>query len=204
MDKIANGDLIGSINGTIFGDAKLVPGINGLALLTLGSPAYVDLGYQGDTCLGNFTLCTHGWVTAFWVNPGSSTSGGVMDTGYPTRQGVEIMLEEQFLDVYFSTSSTLWLVYKWIQLRWVHVVATWQPCYGIKLYIDGKLEDAHANANAYTWQTDVVGNSRFVLGTSDEYFPRGFTGKLDELRIWDKVMSDEDVSALYNVDAGWN
>ena len=205
MESIENGKLIGSINGTVVGDAVLVPGKYGLALLFPGYDGYVDLGYQGDTCLGNLRLCIHGWVMAFWMQPENYPYGGVMDTGYRAPQGVEVFLRWPRLVVLFRTSSTEWFAEAEIYMYedWFHVVISWQPCYGAKLYINGKLEYTLANADTYIESEGSVDYSRFLLGKS-EYFKRRFQWKLDELRIWDTAMSDEDVLALYNVDVGLN
>ena len=81
MEKIDNGNLIGSINGTVVGSAGLVAGKMGLTLYINGVDQNVDFGYQGDTCLGSISLCTHGWVTAFWLQPFGDRSGIIMDTG---------------------------------------------------------------------------------------------------------------------------
>ena len=65
MNTIENGNLIGSIDGTIFGGVELMTGKKGPAHYTNGVDQYVDFGYQGDPCLGYFIFCTQGWVTAF-------------------------------------------------------------------------------------------------------------------------------------------
>ena len=44
---------------------------------------------------------------------------------------------------------------------------------------------------------------RFVLGAMNEY-DNMYKMSLDEFRVWDTVMSDEEVLALYTVDAGRN
>ena len=80
MEVIENENLIGSINGTIFGGARLATGKKGLALHTNGQDQYVDFGYQGDTCLGSFVSCTQGWVTTFWIQMGNDDFGVIVDT----------------------------------------------------------------------------------------------------------------------------
>ena len=202
MEMIENGNLIGSINGTVVGAAELVTGRKGFALRTNSIDQYVDFGYQGDTCLGYFILCTSGWVTAFWVKLGTNTRGVVMDTGASASKGVRITFKKAG---YFGISIRHYRK-KWnlnggatTEQGWVHIVVTWRLSSGVKLYIDGEL------AEAVTCPSNPVDPAiqepRFVLGASDTYKNR-FKGALDELRVWDTVMSDEEVLALYTADAG--
>ena len=201
MEVIENGNLIGSIDGTVFGDITLVTGKKGLALDTNGVNQYVDFGYQGDTCLGYFMLCTHGWVAAFWVHRNNNTKGSVMDTGAGTNKGVKIdwPYSNQVVVIFRSVNS------KW-QLRqetstnhgWIHIVVTWCSNYA-KLYFNGGRVTTKSSGI-----TDRVPDTRtphFVIG-ADYRHRDGYRGTLDELRVWDAVMSDEDVLELYREDAG--
>ena len=201
MEIIDNENLVGSVNGIVVGGASLVSGKKGMALYTNGVDQYVDLGFQGDTCLGYFVLCIHGWVTALWIKRESLVNGAVMDTGFMTGYGTRIMFFYSYLSIGFKTTSQKWQVADTPKQGWNHVVVTWQQCYGTKLYIDGELK----NTNMYSHRIVISGpasdTSRFVLGADSKHGVM-FGGKLDELRIWDTVMSDEDVSALYTVDAG--
>ena len=46
----------------------------------------------------------------------------------------------------------------------------------------------------------LSGAPRFVLGASADY-KESFNGKLDELLVWDTVMNDKEVLALYEADS---
>ena len=207
MEVIENGNLIGSINGTVIGGAGLVSGKMGLALHTNGVDQYVDFGYQGDTCLGSISLCLHGWVTAFWVQLVNDNLGVIMDTGVYGYGRVWIFVDGSgVLNARFKKSSPnkFWNVGISLQQLptvhdWLHVVATWQLCSGAKLYIDGQLVDASPSSDG----TPSNGNPRFVLGAANKYINM-YTMALDEFRVWDAMMNDEEVLALYTVDAAIN
>ena len=205
MEMIENGNLVGSINGTVFGDCDLAPGKKGLALYINGMDQYVEFELQGDTCLGYFVFCTHGWVMALWVKHGNAIyrRATVMDAGYNAYYGVTIYFYRGIMKACFSTVSKGWCVgaAPASTYNWFHIVATWQQCYGTKLYFDGELVDTYTHQ--YIESGPARGSPRFVLGTSYRHF-FNFVGYLDELRVWDTVMSDEDVSVLYKVDAGLN
>ena len=200
MEVIENGNLIGSINGTVVGGATLVAGKKGFALNTNGVDQYVDFGCQGDTCLGSISLCTHGWVTTFWVQ-GIDRHCAIVDAGMYGKERVLIHVYDFNLLARFWAPNNMWEAS--IQLPskqdWIHIVVAWQPCCGVKLYIDGELvaiDNLPSNPNIPPYD-----KPRFVLGALNTY---AYIHKmaLDELRVWDTVMSDEEVLALYMVDAG--
>ena len=202
MEIIEYGNLIGSINGTIVGGAELVMGRKGLALNTNGVDQYVDFGYQGDTCLVYFAVCTRGWATAFWVRLGNSDNNEeiIMDTGAAPNKGVGIAVMGNQFNVYLRGDNKGWSVHGVLTEQiWAHVIVTWRLCYGAKLYIDGKLvsADTHPSNQAGPLTEETC----FVLAGGCRY-TRWFEGALDEFHVWDTVMNDEEVMALYTVNAG--
>ena len=206
MEMVENGNLIGSINGTVVGGAELVTGKLGLALHTNGVDQYVDFGYQGNTCLGSISMYAHGWVTAFWVQFANDRTGSIIDTGLYGYERVGIILKAFILMVRISLPGKSWYVSTRLpsQPVWIHIVVTWQMCHGVKLYVDGALaaENSSPTSDPDTFKlySDM---SRFVLGAFNTYQVKlGMT--LDELRIWDTVMTAEEVLSLYTADTGLN
>ena len=204
MDEIVNRKLVGSINGVIVGNAGLVTGKVGLALYTNGIDQYVNLGNQGDTCLGYFILCSHGWVTAFWVKLGSLPgTHAIIDTGVNANKGMGIALFNGYLGAQFRSNTTHWTAgdFWGTPLQdWMHVVATWKPSYGATLYVNGEMiatDDAPQVFNVVSANDEPL----FIIGYSP-YYNSKLEMTLDELRVWDTVMDDEDVLALYNGDTG--
>ena len=203
MEVIENGNLIGTINGMVFGGAGLVAGETGLSLYTNGINQYVDFGYQGDTCLGSISLCAHGWATAFWMKLADDPSGTILDFAVYGYESVRIYMARAHFKIRFIDSNKAWgvSVQRPSSEDWIHLVATWELCYGAKLYIDGQLGvQTKYTSNAFIPSPDI---QRFVMGADTKYGHK-FKMKLDELRVWDAVMSDEEVLALYNIDAGRN
>jgi len=93
--------------------------------------------------------------------------------------------------------------------RWVHLAGTYKNGEGAKFYVDGVL-DATA---------DIVGEiardrSPIRIGAWQEYvgpghpceywtcFGRFFDGQIDEVRVYNRALSDEDVQALYLFKSG--
>ena len=206
METIENGSLFGTINGNIIGGPKLVVGKKGLALQFNGNGQHVDFGDQGGTCLGYITSCTHGWVAAFWMQCDNTTRGSIVDTrgGVPANQGAVLHWKYGTLEVYFFKEHTFWELNDGgkVEQGWRHVVVTWCLYYGAKLYINGGL----VATTTITFISNLVasGAPRFLLGADVEATSRAelstFVGTLDEFRIWDMVMSDEEVWELYTAD----
>ena len=203
-ETIENNKIIGSISGVIFSGVALVTGKMGFALQTNGVDQYVDFGYQGDTCLGYFIRCTHGWVTAFWVRLGYNIGPVfIMDTGMNLRKGQGVVWNPnaQRLTAYLVTESMFLVVSGEAtpDQGWIHVVVTWRQCYDAKLYTDGELVATHTGSVLNLPAGPLVPS--FVLGASYDNQAK-FNGTLDELRVWDTIMSDDEVQAMYTVDAG--
>lgn len=77
---------------------------------------------------------------------------------------------------------------------WHHVVLTWDSASGaVQAYVDGVLEDS-----AISDSGDVT-TAFSSIGRIDNSFSNiNFTGQLDELLIFDSVVTASDVSAIYN------
>ena len=108
MEMIENGNLIGSINGTVIGGAGLVVGKKGLALYINGDDQYVEFGCQGNTCLGSISLCAHGRVSAFWMQPTDDPTGLIMDVGLYGYERVVIFVYDFALMARFSSPDKFW------------------------------------------------------------------------------------------------
>ena len=136
------------------------------------------------------------------MQPGNDSSFGViMTTGAMIAgQGEFLLWNASTLETFFFGNSKSWSL-KYVDntnqgLR--HVVMTWNQCHGAKLYMNGQLVSTKTTPGpAYV---PVTGAPRFVLGASAEY-KEDFDGDLDELRVWDTVMSDKEVLALFDADS---
>ncbi|MCK5606104.1 VCBS repeat-containing protein [Candidatus Pacearchaeota archaeon] len=77
------------------------------------------------------------------------------------------------------------------QNRWHHVVATWGSD-GMKLYIDGALS---ASNPSYIQGIDTVGDLVFG-GLFNNYSNPWFNGKMDELKVYNRALSESDINEL--------
>ena len=90
--------------------------------------------------------------------------------------------------------------------QWVHLTLTWDETTGIRFYVDGKLAAEKAATGMFDAALDQFGpHSRIIgpTGVESSYsYDRG--GDLDELRIYDRALSDENVAALAKGDTPKN
>ena len=78
--------------------------------------------------------------------------------------------------------------------QWIHIACTWD---GItcKLYVDGELSKEGNQS-----PTGDPDNNDFVIGATGNGHATKFRGKIDELRIYNRGLSSEEVSELYDPD----
>ncbi len=84
--------------------------------------------------------------------------------------------------------------------QWVHLTLTWDETTGIRFYVNGTLAAQKAATGMFDASLDQFGpHSRIIgpTGVESSYnFDRG--GDIDEVRIYDRALSDDNVAALAN------
>ena len=82
--------------------------------------------------------------------------------------------------------------------QWVHLALSWDETTGIRFYVNGKLVAEKAATGIFDATLDQFGpHSRLIAPTGVESsynFDRG--GDVDELRIYDRMLSDANIAAL--------
>ncbi len=82
--------------------------------------------------------------------------------------------------------------------EWVHLALAWDETRGIRFYVNGKLAEEKAATGAFDAALDQFGpHSRIIAPTGVEStynYDRG--GDIDELRIYDRMLSDENIASL--------
>jgi len=75
--------------------------------------------------------------------------------------------------------------------QWYHLVITFSAGNPFKIYVDGVLSYTGANSNINAQSNDNI------LGAANSSGANGVDGKIDQVRIFDKAISAEDVATLY-------
>ena len=133
----------------------------------------------------------------------SDRYGTILDIGAGAKEGIEIYkISWKGVAVSFQTFDKKCFLKKTpsTEQGWVYIVVSWCPSF-VKMYFDGGLVAKRDFSSITT--VLVTRTPGFVIGVSDDYRVF-FNGTLDELHVWDAVMSDEGVMAIYTVDAGLN
>ena len=77
---------------------------------------------------------------------------------------------------------------------WYTVVATFQN--GVeKIYVNGNLG---GQANALSSKINVCPNANFLIGTWWKNDPAGLNGKIDNVRVYNRVLNNDEIQALNN------
>ena len=87
--------------------------------------------------------------------------------------------------------------------EWIHLTISWDENQGIRFYVNGKLAAEKAATARYDAALDQFGPHSRIISPhqvqSDYNFVRG--GDIDEVRIYDRMLSDENVATLAKGDA---
>ncbi|MEE9525510.1 MAG: LamG-like jellyroll fold domain-containing protein [Candidatus Woesearchaeota archaeon] len=160
---------------------------------------------NGDTIsIGNLVGGETKLTAAVWVNPAQLPSGATewfFGEGANFRIGIESDGDIQCwhrdtggADATTTTATPLSVIDKWY-----HVVCVFDgDALDRKIYVDGELEiDGSTAVNPLQ-----TGTNDFTIG--DAYSGSGnyFNGTLDEILIWEDVLTTAEISELYNATAG--
>ena len=209
MEEVSGGQLSGTVQGALVGDVKLVPGKRGQVLYVNGIDQWVNLGNQRHNCMGDLSKCNNGFVMALWIqmHNNDDTEYYICNGGHTYRSiGVALTLRDKKIRTLFRTLTHFWVIYydRGVYLHtWYHVVLAWNIANGGKVYINGVLaghvqdgirKNSSQNGDAYV---------DFILGASNLNYEIPGEMTLDELRIWDAVMYDQDILGLYVADVSF-
>jgi hypothetical protein len=78
--------------------------------------------------------------------------------------------------------------------QWHHLVGTFGPDF-LKIYIDGNFIGQIATPNTVM---NACAGSDFLIGRGWNGYPNWYSGKLDDLAIWNRVLTATEITNLYN------
>lgn len=193
IDLSGNGNHGTAKNGaTTAADGKLGRGSSDLDHTT---PQYIQMADSQGLRLIN------GGTIAAWINPasaGEANNGRIIDKG-GNHYGLVTQVDGSIrlaIGGTFTDSSAGAITYGG---GWQHVVVTFDSS-GRKVYING-VEDTASGGVLTSLPADVTSIIR--IGARATSATRGFDGFMDEVTIWDRVISSSEVAGLYNSSGGW-
>ena len=192
-------DVTGTYNATA-SNVSYVTGYFNKAAEFNGSNSTMFLASSGNS-LVNYDS---DFSVSLWFNVSSwatSASTDFLWTGGGTRI-INITLKGSTgLDVdIWNSGSNLVSTTGLSENTWHHLVFTRSKSSGMKLYIDGSLVDT----NSYTGNAGSLSGKQDSIGTYWDNTRNNFTGKIDQFRIYNGEVSDDDVTTLYAETAAQN
>jgi hypothetical protein len=186
-------------NGTLVNAPSWIPGRIGQALSFSGAN-YVNLGNPpGLRALGSLTVSA--WVRPSTLNNGHSIvswdagstnfysltlkDGGTTSTQGP---GFQIQTSNGSETVFFNK-------FDWNPSQWYHLAGSFDAATGVmKIYVNGALAASRTLAAGTVMQAGTFGTQTASIGADGGV---GFTGSIDDVRIYNASLADAEITALF-------
>jgi hypothetical protein len=150
-----------------------------------------------------YDLTTTGFSVSTWVNGTPSDIGPVMGQ-WQSGIGFLVGLDsgyfgtDKFTFVLGNEPSYYIMSYAYSS-GWHHLVGVYDPVADTaKLYVDGVLRDTETSIPTIP----LDGSATFKMGTVDTGGEFVYNGLVDSTGLWNRQLSDSDVSLLYNSGSG--
>jgi hypothetical protein len=184
-------------NGTIYGATLTADrfGNANSAYIFNGINNYIEVPYNLELNPTN-AITISAWIKAYnlgwdsYSNYIVSTEQNSPNNGYSLRGGaksVTIMISGG--GSWYTAQSTYGTVDTG---AWYHLVGVYNGS-GLLLYLDGSLSASTSYGGGITASTGPL-----LIGTSPGSFLRWFNGIIDDIRLFNRALSDSEIVALYN------
>ena len=185
-----------SLDGNIFGDANLTVGESSLSLFGSGKMA-VDHDPHLDI-IKDLTV-------TFWVNPSEFKrqalivrgEGSGADRKYGSNAEYSLVLWEDGRFKYkHNRSADTFSSESIAKDSWTHIALVRDHSHKkIEIYINGELD----TNSTYTVDPSSSHSEKLLIGTGEDYSStmHNFSGKIDEIKIYNIVLNQEKIDELY-------
>jgi len=170
-----------------------------------GDGDYVDLGDNADLEPSEFTLSV--WFNARFVNAAEHqhilADGKIASSDAGNDDSYSLWIKKETDDLYFSidnSGSETDITTSGLQTTtWYHAAAV-SDASGIKLYVNGILEDNSTNTFTISnSQKTIIGGVDDAYSGSIDFF---FNGTIDEVAIYNRSLSATEILSHYQLKAG--
>ena len=196
-------DSAGTNDGTLnnMEDGDWVVGKSGNALDFDGVNEYVSIPFvRLASQVEDMTFSA--WVYCDGVNSASSLQGIVSIMGGDDNAQNLLSLSDTATEVFAQSilagGSAASGDVGFSQVQWVHVVGVFDTegttSTNTSIYVDGALASSGQGAGAYSYSADTL-----KIGMYKIFMNRYFNGMIDDVMIYDRVLSEDDVSNIYEV-----
>ena len=192
-------DCLGSHDGTVHGSDEprwSTAGVRNGALILDGEDDYVDIGTNSVDTLENYSVAAwvrlravDGWQTIV-SQDGGNISGFYLQNADDNRWSFSVLSHDSIhANATRSKSTAIALPRRWYFVVGVHDSINQE----IRLYVNGRLEDVQSYNSPWPASGNtVIGRAKWS-GAFTDYV----NGDIDEVSIYDDVLSDIEIEALY-------
>jgi prepilin-type N-terminal cleavage/methylation domain-containing protein len=157
--------------------------------------------------VGNSDALNDAKTFAFWIRPtswASTTASSILAKRNSSANGFFLayvnVLDTFTVDCGGSPSNNRWPTnYKPTFNTWAHVVVTCSNEDGLKLYVNGELRDQRSTVNRAEMKTSTA--NLYVGRDSTSSGTFYFNGGLDDIRIYSRVLTPGEATAIYTENA---
>ncbi len=177
-------------DGTLVGDATFSPGLLGQALVLDGTGDYVNVvGYKG-------VLGANAFSVALWIN--TTGSGTMINWGtQAAAQRVDFRVDVGRLRMEHGNGNvqgnTVLNDGQWHHVALTVVAGATMTYPNVTVYVDG-VDDSKPMIAGPAF--DLVANADFTIGRRQTNSDRAFMGWLDDVRLYNRVLTAAEVQAL--------
>ena len=188
-------DVWGSNDGSISGDPKIVEGKIGNAIEFDGDDG-VDCGLDDSLLLGDTDLSF-----GLWFSFDNIADKNYLIGNFSTQNG-------QYYHIWGDSGKLVWsiddnIVKSQLQSsttievgKWYHAVGVREKGKEIKLYVNGVLEASGADQTG-----DITSDAPMYFGDRSAG-ERGLEGRIDEVALYNRALSDDEILRNYEVKKG--
>ncbi|MCB0699436.1 MAG: gliding motility-associated C-terminal domain-containing protein [Chitinophagales bacterium] len=182
-----------------------------------GNNSYITVPYKSNLNVTQFSICALVKVEGYYTGACQTSAilwrGSQWQNGYysliyfdnpytiscSSRDTSKNVFAGQIANLIATPSPTQWQYTPTIvSQRWYCVITTFDGTYS-KIYVDGALKSTYTvSAGSIGSSTEGLGIGANRFGGSSSY-PYWMTGVVDDLRIYNRVLSSQDISAYCNL-----
>ncbi len=194
-DSSTNGNTGTLTNGPTWGTGQI-----GGAVTLDGTDDYVSVPQNGK-----FTLSSRPFTISAWVKYTGTLSGidKRIVSWHDGSKNIQLALDspDGAFFIFNDSATSTWsqsTITQAVADTWYHVTATFDGASTYQMYLNGKVDEAGSGSSVAVHNSD---STTLYIGQrgngSTSYFP----GTIDEVRIYNRVLSSEEVGQLYRLTA---